>query len=32
VAFVMPSGLDRLEPQLREFLGKGGRLRFLTGV
>jgi HKD family nuclease len=27
----MPSGLDRLEPHLREFLGKRGRLRLLTG-
>jgi diadenosine tetraphosphate (Ap4A) HIT family hydrolase len=31
VGFVMPSGLDRLEPHLREFLGKRGRLRLLTG-
>jgi diadenosine tetraphosphate (Ap4A) HIT family hydrolase len=31
VGFVMPSGLDRLEPHLREFLGKRGRLRFLMG-
>ena len=27
----MPSGLDRLEGHLKEFLTKGGRLRLLTG-
>jgi superfamily II DNA or RNA helicase/diadenosine tetraphosphate (Ap4A) HIT family hydrolase len=31
VGFVMQSGLDRLEPHLREFLEKRGRLRLLTG-
>jgi diadenosine tetraphosphate (Ap4A) HIT family hydrolase/HKD family nuclease len=31
VGFVMPSGRDRLEPHLRDFLGKRDRLRFLTG-
>jgi superfamily II DNA or RNA helicase/HKD family nuclease/diadenosine tetraphosphate (Ap4A) HIT family hydrolase len=31
VGFVMPSGLDRLEGHLRDFLRRGGRLRILTG-
>jgi HKD family nuclease/diadenosine tetraphosphate (Ap4A) HIT family hydrolase len=31
VGFVMPSGLDRLESHLREFLARSGRLRLLTG-
>ena len=31
VGFVMPSGLDRLEGHIKEFLQKGGRLRLLTG-
>ena len=31
VGFVMPSGLDRLGPHLRDFLARSGRLRLLTG-
>src|SRR5512143_97536 len=31
VGFVMPSGLQRLEPHLRDFLARNGRLRLLTG-
>jgi diadenosine tetraphosphate (Ap4A) HIT family hydrolase/HKD family nuclease len=31
VGFVMPSGITRVEKHLRDFLGKGGRLRLVTG-
>jgi len=31
VGFVMPSGLQRIEPHLRDFLARNGRLRLLTG-
>jgi len=31
VGFVMPSGLERLGPHLRDFLARSGRLRLLTG-
>ena len=31
VGFVMPSGLERLGPHLRDFLARNGRLRLLTG-
>jgi superfamily II DNA or RNA helicase/HKD family nuclease/diadenosine tetraphosphate (Ap4A) HIT family hydrolase len=31
VAFVMPSGVDRLLPHFEDLLGRGGRLRLLTG-
>jgi diadenosine tetraphosphate (Ap4A) HIT family hydrolase len=31
VGFVMQSGIRRIETHLRDFLGRGGRLRLLTG-
>ncbi len=31
VAFVMPSGVDRLMPHFEDLLGRGGSLRLLTG-
>ena len=31
IAFVLESGVKRMLPHLREFIDRGGRLRFLTG-